>query len=104
MPIGRKSATDSTLYALIAFVALFIIAATTGVIYYLKFEEQRGLADTAQKRLNEIASPEELQKVGALVGAEQSGKSRLKVTLNYLDQSTCSIKNIFLHEIACEVI
>ena len=91
MPIGRKSATDSTLYALIAFVALFIIAATTGVIYYLKFEEQRGLADTAQKRLNEIASPEELQKVGALVGAEQSGKSRLKVTLNYLDQAVALV-------------
>ena len=86
MPIGKKS-TDSTLYALIAFVALFIIAATAGVIYYLKFEEQRGLADTAQKRLGEFASPAEVQKIGALVGAEQSGKSRLKVTLDYLDQT-----------------
>jgi hypothetical protein len=86
MPIGKKS-TDSTLYALIAFVALFIIAATAGVIYYLKFEEQRGLADTAQKRLGEFASPAEVQKIGALVGAEQSGKSRLKVTLDYLDQA-----------------
>jgi len=87
MPIGKKSAADSTLYALIAFVALFIIAATAGVIYYLKFEEQRGLADTAQKRLGEFASPAEVQKIGALVGAEQSGKSRLKVTLDYLDQT-----------------
>jgi hypothetical protein len=87
MPIGKKSAGDSTLYALIAFVALFIIAATAGVIYYLKFEEQRGLADTAQKRLGEFASPAEVQKVGALVGAEQSGKSRLKVTLDYLDRA-----------------
>jgi hypothetical protein len=85
MPIGKKS-TDSTLYALIAFVALFIIAASAGVIYYLKFEEQRGLADTAQKRLSEFVSPAEVQKIGALVGAEQPGKSRLKVTLDYIDQ------------------
>ena len=91
MPIGKKSAGDSTLYALIAFVALFIIAATAGVIYYLKFEEQRGLADTAQKRLGEFASPAEVQKIGALVGAEQSGKSRLKVTLDYLDQAVSLI-------------
>jgi hypothetical protein len=91
MPIGKKSTGDSTLYALIAFVALFIIAATAGVIYYLKFEEQRGLADTAQKRLGEFASPAEVQKIGALVGAEQSGKSRLKVTLDYLDQAVALI-------------
>lgn len=87
MPIGKKSTGDSTLYALIAFVALFIIAATAGVIYYLKFEEQRGLADTAQKRLGEYASPAEVQKIGAIVGAEQSGKSRLKAMTDYLDQT-----------------
>jgi hypothetical protein len=87
MPIGKKSTGDSTLYALIAFVALFIIAATAAVIYYLKFEEQRGLADTAQKRMDGYASPAEVQKIGALVGAEQSGKSRLKATLDYLDQA-----------------
>jgi hypothetical protein len=68
-------------------VALFIIAATAAVIYYLKFEEQRGLADTAQKRMDGYASPAEVQKIGALVGAEQSGKSRLKATLDYLDQA-----------------
>ncbi len=54
MPIGKKSTTDSTLYALIAFVTLFIIAATAGVIYYLKFEEQRGLADAAQKTAERV--------------------------------------------------
>jgi hypothetical protein len=103
MPIGKKSAADSTLYALIAFVALFIIAATAGVIYYLKFEEQRGLADTAQKRLGEFASPAEVQKIGALVGAEQSGKSRLKVTLDYLDQTLSLIVPGFPGDTSAEV-
>jgi hypothetical protein len=86
MPIGKKSATDSTVYALIAFVALFIIAATVAVIFYLKFEEQRGLTEAAQKRLGEIASPSELQKIGTLVGSEQAGRSRLKSMLDYVDR------------------
>jgi hypothetical protein len=103
MPIGKKSTGDSTLYALIAFVALFIIAATAGVIYYLKFEEQRGLADTAQKRLNEYASSAEIQKIGALVGAEQSGKSRLKATLDYLDQTLSLITPSVPSETSAEV-
>jgi len=103
MPIGKKSTGDSTLYALIAFVALFIIAATAGVIYYLKFEEQRGLADTAQKRLAEYATPAEIQKIGALVGAEQSGKTRLKATLDYLDQTLSLITPGVPSETSAEV-
>jgi hypothetical protein len=88
MPIGKKSATDGTVYALIAFVALFVVAATVAVIFYLKFEEQRGLADTAQKRLGEVASPAELQKIGTLVGTDQyPKKTRLKSMLDYLDQA-----------------
>ncbi|MGA2173047.1 MAG: hypothetical protein ABSG82_08600 [Sedimentisphaerales bacterium] len=91
MPIGKKSAGDNTLYALIAFVALFIITTTLAVICYLKFEEQRGLADAAQKKLNDIASAAEVQKVGTLVGAEQPSKSRLKVMLDYLDRAVSLI-------------
>jgi hypothetical protein len=87
MPIGKKSGGDNTLYALIAFVALFIIATALAVICYLKFEEQRGLAEAAQKKLNDVASAAEVQKIGTLVGAEQPGKSRLKVALGYLDQA-----------------
>ena len=91
MPIGKKSSADSTLYALIAFVTLFIIAATAGVIYYLKFEEQRGLAEAAQKRLSEFATSAEQQKIGAIIGSEQPGKSKLKVMTDYLDQAVSLI-------------
>jgi len=91
MPIGKKSSTDSTLYALIAFVTLFIIAATAGVIYYLKYEEQHGLAEAAQKKLSEFASPAEQQKITAIVGSEQSGKSKLKAMSDYLDQAASLI-------------
>lgn len=92
MPIGKKAASDTTLYALIAFVALFIVAATVAVIFYLNFEEQRGLADTAQRRLDEIASSAELQKIGSLVGAdERPEKTRLKSMLDYLDRAVSLI-------------
>ncbi|MFH1370168.1 MAG: hypothetical protein ABII09_02615 [Planctomycetota bacterium] len=92
MAIGKKSSGDSTLYALIAFVILFIIAATVAVIFYLQFEEQRGIADTAQRRLDEIASAAELQKIGALVGAdERPEKTRLKAMLDYLDRAVSLI-------------
>ncbi len=92
MPIGKKSASDTTLYALIAFVALFIIAATVAVVFYLNFEEQRGIAETAQRRLDEIASPDELQKIGALVGTdERPRKTRLRSMLDYLNQAVSLI-------------
>ena len=92
MAIGKKTGGDSTLYALIAFVILFIVAATVAVIFYLQFEEQRGIADTAQKRLDEIASPAQLQKIGALVGTdERPEKTRLKSVLDYLDRAVSLI-------------
>jgi hypothetical protein len=92
MPIGKKSASDTTLYALIAFVALFIVAATVAVIFYLQFEEQRGIADTATRRLDEIASQTELQKIGTLVGTDQwPRKTRLRSMLDYLDRTVSLI-------------
>jgi hypothetical protein len=87
MAIGKRSGSDSTLYALIVFVILFVVSITVAIFFYLKFEEQRGLADTAQKRLNEVVNPSEYQKIGALIGAEQSGKSWLKTALDDLDEA-----------------
>jgi hypothetical protein len=87
MPIGKRTGSDNTLYALIAFVILFIATTTAAVIFYLKYEEQRGLAESAQRNLNAIASPSEVQKIGALVGSEQSGKSRLKTMIDDLDKA-----------------
>lgn len=86
MPIGSRSRSDSTLYALILFVVLFILAAAAAVILYLQFEEQRSQADTAKKQLNEIATAGEVQKIGAMVGSEQAGKSRMKAMNDYLNQ------------------
>jgi len=103
MPIGRKPVSDSTLYALIAFVALFVVTTTAAVIFYLKFEEQRGLANTAQKHLEEFASPAEVQKIGTLVGTTQPGKSRLRTMMDYLDQTLSLIEPGVPSETSAEV-
>ena len=102
MPIGKRGAPDSTLYALIAFVGLFIVAAALAVIFYLKSEEQRGLADAAQKRLGEVVSPAEVQKIGAIVGAEQARKSRMKAMVDYLDQTVSLILPVVPAETSAE--
>lgn len=91
MAIGKKTGGDSTLYALIAFVILFIVAATVAVIFYLQFEEQRGVAESSQKKLKEIASSEEVGRIGTLVGTAQAGKTRLKSVLDYLDRAVSLI-------------
>jgi hypothetical protein len=91
MPIGKRTGTDGTLYALIAFAFLFIVATSAAIFCYLKYEEQRSAADTAQRRLGEVASPSELQRIGAIVGSEQQRKSRLKAVLDYLDETIALI-------------
>jgi len=73
------------LYTLILFVGLFIAATTVAVIYYIKFEDQRTIAENAQSDLQEIVSPSELQRIGTIVGAKQPRKSRIATMVEYLD-------------------
>ncbi len=103
MPIGKKSTTDSTLYALIAFVTLFIIAATAGVIYYLKFEEEKGIADAAQRKMSEFATPDQVQKIGTIIGADKPGKSKLGVLTDYFDQAIGLIEPVVPADTSAEV-
>ena len=74
------------LYTLILFVGLFIAATTVAVIYYIKFEDQRAVAEKAQSDLQEIVSPSELQRIGTIIGAKQPSKSRLATMVEYLDE------------------
>jgi len=75
------------LYTVIAFVFLFIAATAFAIIFYVKLEEQKANAQNAQRQLNEFAAPSELQKIGALVGADQPQKSWLTTLIDYLDQT-----------------
>ena len=86
MPAGRKLQSNTTLYPLITFVGLFVIATTLAIIFYIKAESNRTKAITAQSQLNKIATSAELRKIGAIVGTKQGRKSRLRTMLDYLDE------------------
>ncbi|NIP23117.1 MAG: hypothetical protein GWN67_05635 [Phycisphaerae bacterium] len=87
MSPAKRQQSDAMLYTLILFVGLFIAATTVAVIYYVKFEDQRTIAEEAQSNLREIATSAELQRIGTIVGAKQAGKSRLATMVDYLDQA-----------------
>ncbi|MHC4125392.1 MAG: hypothetical protein ACYSRR_02920, partial [Planctomycetota bacterium] len=87
MPVGKYQ-SKAMQYATITFVALFVIAATAGVVFYLKAEEYRTKMITAQGQIEELATSAELQNIGSLVGESQLHKSRLGSTLDYLDKVT----------------
>lgn len=74
------------LYATVTFVALFLIATVTAVIFYLKTEEYRTQAANLQTQMDDLATTAELRKIGAIVGEKQRQKSRLATMLDYLDQ------------------
>ncbi len=86
MSPAKRQQSDAMLYTLILFVGLFIAATTVAVIYYVKFEDQRTIAEKAQNDLGEIATSTELQRIGTIVGAK-TRKSRIATMVDYLDQT-----------------
>ncbi len=103
MPAGRRQQSNAMLYTVITFVGLFIVATTVAVIFYVKAEKLRMIAATSQSRLEEMASPAEQQRIGALVGAKVGRKSRLGTMLDYLDAVVYSIVGGLPEETSAEV-
>jgi len=103
MPAGRRQQSNAMLYTVITFVGLFIVATTVAVIFYVKAEKLRTIAATSQSRLEEMASPAEQQRIGALVGAKVGRKSRLGTMLDYLDAVVYSIVGGLPEETSAEV-
>lgn len=85
MPPGRKQQSNVTLYTLITFVGLFIIAATFAVIFYVKFEEQAKIAEKAETDLEQIASAREVRSIGKIVGKKERRQSYMTKMTESLD-------------------
>jgi hypothetical protein len=77
MAARQGSQSNAMLYALITFVALFVIATVAAVVYYVKSEEYRTMAQTAKDDLNKIANSSEKNALARIVGKPESGKSFL---------------------------
>jgi hypothetical protein len=92
MPAGKRQQTDVMLYTLVAFVGLFIAATTVAVIYYVKFEDQRTIANDSKSELEKWASMSEQRKgLGKIVGTIPRGKSGVGTMVNYLDETVSLI-------------
>ena len=86
MPARRRKQSNAMLYTLITFVGLFIVATTIAVIYYVEAEDKRTRLADIQNQIDDLASNEELPKIGTIVGAKQPRKSRLGTMVDYLDE------------------
>lgn len=85
MPAGKRQQNSAMLYTVITFVGLFIISTVLAVIFYLQAEKHRTKAVTLQNQMNELASEQDLQRIGKIVGAKQSRESWLSKLADNLD-------------------
>jgi len=86
MAVAKRQQTSAVLYTLITFITLFIFSTAFAVIYYVKFEEQRKLAEDAKTELEQVANPTEVRNLNQIVGITPSRTSALSVMTKYLDQ------------------
>jgi multidrug efflux pump subunit AcrA (membrane-fusion protein) len=87
MPARRRKQSNAMLYTLITFVGLFIASTTVAVIYYVKAEENRTAMEEARRAKNELASDQEIQSLGAIVGTKKSQETWLDVMVNDLNHT-----------------
>lgn len=86
MAVARQGQSSTTLYTVITFVALFVVAAVLAVIFYLKSEDWRDQYMKSQQEASELASQSQMRNIGTLVGQKDRGRSRLGQLLGYIDQ------------------
>jgi len=99
MPARRRKQSNAMLYTLITFVGLLIVATTIAVIYYVKTEEYRNIADQAESNLEEMATPEQWRDRGKIVGKipeilgrpRKAGETYLGKMVEYLDETVSLI-------------
>ncbi len=88
MPPGKRRQSNAMLYTLITFVGLFIIATTVAVIYYVKAEELRTTTADAQSELAEMASSDEIRRIGEIIGAQKRAQTNLGTLMQHFDRVT----------------
>jgi len=92
MPPGKRRQSNATLYTLITFVGLFIVATTVAVIYYVKAEELRTRSDDLQEQMDTLVSREESRSIGGIVGTKLPGHSNLGTVVEHLNDMVLVVK------------
>ena len=81
-----RTQSDAMLYALITFVALFVVGVVCAVIFYVKSEEYRTQLETNKAELAKIASSREQSSLGKIVGRIEGSKSYLGTINDYYNK------------------
>lgn len=103
MAIVRQAQSNTMLYTVITFVALFIVAAILAVVFYLKSQDWRDQYLTSQRDMAEFASQSQVRNIGSLVGQKDRNQSRLGQLLGYIDQLYVMFIGIQPQETSAEV-
>lgn len=85
MAARQGSQSNAMLYALITFVALFVIATVAAVVYYVKAEDFRTMSQAAKEDLNKVADSSEKNALAKIVGKPEEGKTYLGTMQGVVD-------------------
>ena len=84
MAAGRQD--SSLMYAVVIFVALFIVSTALAIVFYLKITDfQKTVMDT-EKRIEDLASAKEVRSIGTVVGAKLPRKTVLGTLMARYDE------------------
>lgn len=91
MPAGRRQQNNAMLYTVATFVALFLIATTIAVIFYVRAQDFHEQAQEAIAQRDELATTQQWRERGNLVGDIEPRQTYLGQMIEYLDQTTYMI-------------
>ena len=86
MSPAKRHQSNTMLYTVVVFVGISIVAATAAVIYYVKAEEYRTHIEELDRQTDELATKDEVRRLGTIVGTKLPGQSRLAAMVDYLDK------------------
>ncbi|MFA6187355.1 MAG: hypothetical protein WC770_09150, partial [Phycisphaerae bacterium] len=86
MAVARQGQSNTMLYTVITFVALFLIAGICAVVFYIKAEDWRNESIAAQQELSAFANSTEVRNIATIVGTKSGGDSRLTQLTGYTDR------------------
>ena len=89
MAPGRSQ--DSSLLAVIIFVALFIVSTVLAVVFYLKLTDFQKTVLESEKKIETVANAKELRSLGSLAGKDLPRKSVLGGMLARFDELTAMV-------------
>lgn len=87
MPAGKRQQSNTMLYTVIVFVALFLISTVFAVVFYIRSEDFRDREGKLQRDMDSFIARSEKSRVQAIVGAKVPSQSFLGSMVTYHDQT-----------------